>query len=54
MWRLKVLAKIIFSRLPFGYSIWQKLGLFRHGQMDSSEYALRVFDSHIKRANLEV
>lgn len=53
MWRLKVLAKIILSRLPFGYSIWQKLGLFRHGQMDSSEYALKVFDSHVKRANLE-
>ena len=53
MWRLKILAKIILSRLPFGYSIWQKLGLFRHGKMDSSEYALNVFDSHIKRAGLE-
>jgi predicted SAM-dependent methyltransferase len=53
MWRLKVLTKIILSRLPFGYSLWQKLGLFRHGQMDSSDYALKVFDSHVKRANLE-
>lgn len=53
MWRLKVLAKIILSRLPFGYSIWRKLGLFRHGQMDSSDYALKVFDSHLIRTNLE-
>lgn len=53
MWRFKVLVKIILSRLPFGYSLWQKLGLFRHGQMDSSEYALNVFDSHIKRVGLE-
>jgi SAM-dependent methyltransferase len=52
MWRLKVLIKIVLSRLPFGYSLWQKLGLFRHGQMDSSDYALKVFDSHVKRANL--
>jgi len=53
MWRLKVLVKIILSRLPFGYSLWQKLGLFRHGQMDSSDYALKVFNSHLKRAGLE-
>jgi SAM-dependent methyltransferase len=53
MWRLKILAKIILSRLPFGYSLWQKLGLFRHGQMDSSDYALRVFNSHVKRASLD-
>ena len=53
MWRLKIFAKIILSRLPFGYSIWQKLGLFRPGQMDSSDYALKVFDSHLIRTNLE-
>jgi len=53
MWRFKVLVKIILSRLPFGYSLWQKLGLFRHGQMDSSDYALKVFDSHVQRVGLE-
>jgi SAM-dependent methyltransferase len=53
MWRLKVLVKIILSRLPFGYSLWQKIGLFRHGQMDSSHYALKVFNSHLKRVELD-
>jgi SAM-dependent methyltransferase len=53
MWRLKVLVKIILSRLPFGYSLWQKIGLFRHGQMDSSDYALNVFSSHLKRVELD-
>jgi SAM-dependent methyltransferase len=53
MWRLKVLVKIILSRLPFGYSLWQKMGLFRHGQMDSSDYALNVFNSHLKRVELD-
>lgn len=52
MWRLKILVKILLSRLPLGYSLWQKLGLFRHGQMDSIEYAIKVFESHILLANL--
>ena len=51
-WWSKILAKIVFSRLPFGYSFWQRLGLFRHGHMDTSQYAISVFDSHIERSGL--
>lgn len=48
-WWFKILAKLILSRLPFGYSIWQKLGFFRHGSMDSSAYAIRVFNRHVDK-----
>jgi predicted SAM-dependent methyltransferase len=49
-WWAKIGAKIILSRLPFGYEIWRHLGLFRHGSMDSSTYAINVFRSHVARA----
>jgi SAM-dependent methyltransferase len=52
-WWAKLGAKLVLSRLPFRYAIWQRLGLFRHGAMDASEYALRVFHGHIERAGLK-
>ncbi len=51
-WWGKIGAKIVLSRLPFGYAVWQRLRLFRHGDMDSGSYALEVFDFHIRRARL--
>jgi SAM-dependent methyltransferase len=51
-WRIKIGAKIVLSRLPFGYHLWQKLGLFRHGKMDEVTYVQGVFDKHIRRAGL--
>jgi SAM-dependent methyltransferase len=40
----------VLSRLPIGYGVWQRLGLFRHGEMDSGAYALEVFRAHLERA----
>ena len=51
-WWGKIGAKLVLSRLPFGYAPWQRLGLFRHGQMDTSDYAIAVFNSHADRAGL--
>jgi predicted SAM-dependent methyltransferase len=51
-WWLKICAKIVLSRLPFGYDVWQRLGVFRHGQMDVSEYAIRVFNSHVEKTGM--
>ena len=51
-WWSKIPAKLVLSRLPFGYSFWQRLGLFRHGHMDTSQYAISVFNSHVERAGL--
>ena len=46
MWLAKIVSKLVLSRIPFGYSIWRRLGLFRHGSMDAGSYALSVFDRH--------
>jgi SAM-dependent methyltransferase len=51
-WRIKIGAKIVLSRLPFGYRLWQKLGLFRHGRMDQITYVQDVFNEHVRRAGL--
>lgn len=48
LWRLKIFAKLILSRLPISYSSWSSLGLFRHGDMDNPQYAISVFDKHFK------
>ena len=50
LWRLKVLAKIVLSRVPLGYDVFRRIGIFRHGAMDSAGYALRIFQSHYARA----
>lgn len=51
-WWAKIGAKLALSRLPAAYGIWQRLGLFRHGYMDTAQYALDVFSSHVERAGL--
>ncbi len=52
-WWLKIFAKIVLSRVPIGYSFWQRLGLFRHGYMDQASYTLNVFNAHVSRAGLD-
>jgi SAM-dependent methyltransferase len=49
VWWLKIAAKLVLSRLPAGYGFWKKLGLFRHGAMDSAEYSYRVAEKHLSR-----
>lgn len=49
-WWGKIGAKLFLSRLPLGYAVWQRLGLFRHGDMDASDYAIRVFQSHSEKS----
>lgn len=34
-WWSKVLAKLVLARIPLGYRTWSRLGLFRHGMMDT-------------------
>ncbi len=52
-WWVKIGAKIALSRLPFGYGVWQQIGLFRHGSMDKASYVRGVFNRHIERAGLD-
>ena len=52
-WWAKIGAKVLLSRLPFDYQLWQKLGLFRHGYMDQSGYLSGVFDAHVSRSGIK-
>ena len=52
-WWGKIGAKIILSRFSLAYSIWQKLGFFRHGKMDQSAYVISVFNAHCERVGLK-
>lgn len=49
LWLAKIGAKIVLSRLPATYTLWQRLGLFRHGAMDKATYAVSVFNRHAER-----
>jgi len=51
-WWAKILAKIVLSRFPFRYEIWQGLRIFRCGQMDDSDYAISVFNNHAGKAGV--
>jgi SAM-dependent methyltransferase len=53
MWRLKILIKILLSRIPFGYWTWRRLGIFRHGDMHRDDYAFRVVMTHVDRVGRE-
>lgn len=48
-WWIRVLAKIVLSRLPLQYSFWQRSHLFVHGLMDEPDYAYRVITAHMHR-----
>jgi len=49
-WAFKILAKMLISRAPLPYGFWKLLGIFRHGQMDSTEYPAKIFNLHVSRA----
>ena len=39
-------VKLVLSSLPVSYDFWSRINLFRHGQMDSPDYALSCFQTH--------
>ena len=49
-WWLKIGAKLILSRFPIRYRLFSSIGIFRHGQMDDSNYAIQVFSTHYDRS----
>ncbi|MBA1333131.1 hypothetical protein QQ73_19415 [Candidatus Endoriftia persephone str. Guaymas] len=51
-WWLKIVIKILLSRLPVAYRLWHRLGIFQHGRMAPQEYALKVFERHLTQAGM--
>jgi hypothetical protein len=49
-WWVKIAAKVALARLPVPMRAWHRVGLFAPGFMRDPAYAIRVFESHWKRA----
>jgi hypothetical protein len=49
-WWIKIIVKIIFSRMPITYQTWKKFGFFVHGRMNNADYAFGVFNRHYSKA----
>lgn len=52
-WWLKILIKILSSRLPLSYGFWKAMGVFEHGQMNNFQYSIDNFFNHLKRLSIE-
>lgn len=46
LWRAKIAAKIVLSRVPVPRILLNKLGVFRHGFNAQAQYAYEVFKKH--------
>lgn len=49
-WWAKLFGKLLLARLPVPYSVWRTLKLFRHGEMNDPERAIRTFENYYRRA----
>jgi SAM-dependent methyltransferase len=49
-WWVKLGSKLVLARMPLPYTAWRHLGVFKHGAMLDSDYALHVFDYHFRHA----
>lgn len=49
-WWVKVGLKIGLSMLPFPYSVWKRVGVFRHGNMDDPIRAIQTFEKFYNKA----
>jgi hypothetical protein len=50
-WWLKIIIKLILSKLPIKYSFWSYIGIFKHGNMDVPEKAIITFEKYYELAN---
>lgn len=52
-WWAKIAAKLALSRVPVPYSAWERLHLFKHGEMERADYAMTVFRHHFGQGAFE-
>lgn len=52
-WWVKIVSKIILTRLPFAYSFWSKLNLFKHGNMERITYVQGTFQDLLIASGLQ-
>jgi hypothetical protein len=49
-WWAKIAGKFALARLPVPMQAWHRIGLFAPGFMRDPDYAIRVFETHWRRA----
>lgn len=49
-WWVRIAVKIVLSRLPISYAFWRRIGLFRHGEMNHPEKAIKTFERYFEKA----
>ena len=47
IWRFKIITKIILSRISFFRKLVESFGYFKLGNMDSFDYASKIFHFHL-------
>ena len=52
-WVVLIVIKLILSSFKLKYKFWQRLNIFRHGAMDNSDYAIKIFNNHLKNVGLD-
>lgn len=51
-WWLKIALKLLLSKVPLPYSLWARLGVFRHGDMRQPQRALDNISFHAATAGI--
>jgi hypothetical protein len=51
-WWSRIALKIIFSRIPIPYSVWKRMGMFVHGDMNNPQKAFQTYIAHGLDANV--
>jgi hypothetical protein len=49
-WQLKIVAKVILSRVPVSHRLLNKAGVFKTDEMENPDYAIDVFRRHFQNA----
>ena len=47
LWRLKLVIKLLISFFKIPYSVYSKLLILKHGDMNDSSHAINVFNEHL-------
>lgn len=47
-WQIKLILKIILSKLAINRRLLHRLGIFRHGGMDTVDYSQAIFNRHFQ------
>lgn len=51
-WWMKLGVKLVLARIPLPYGFWRRVGLFRHGEMNVPERAIKTFQAYYERVSL--